>query len=305
MAAIDRLIEHIAREQHGAFNITQARAAGATDAMIRSRLANGTWIREVRGVYRLAAFRRTWLQRLSIAALSKANARVGVKAAAAFHGLADFSPCRPELVVAPGSNHVSKIARVHEFAETEGIIANGIPVTTVRQTLVDVAGLVPRDKLHRAAELAVIEGIVTVEDLGERFLELEHLRPHGIGDLRAVLDEIGDAGYIPPQSELERILYGLLGRLGIDFVRQAAMSWRAPRPMIVDALVPGWPLIIEADGRRWHTRVADRERDHDRDNVAAAHGFPVMRFTHRMLTRNLARCESLLVECRSRSELAA
>ena len=27
--------------------------------------------------------------------------------------------------------------------------------------------------------------------------------------------------------------------------------------MIVDALVPTWRLIIEADGRRWHTRVAD------------------------------------------------
>ena len=305
MAAIDRLIEHIAREQHGAFNITQARAAGATDAMIRSRLANGTWVREVRGVYRLAAFPQSWLVRLSVAARSKPNAFIGVKAAAAFHGLAGFSPCRPELVVEPGTNHESKVARVHEFAMTEGIISAGIPVTTVRQTLIDIAGLVPREKLHRAAELAVIEGIVTVEDLGARFLELEHLRPHGVGDLRSVLDETGDAGYVPPRSELERILYGSLGRLGINFIRQASLPWRAPRPMIVDALVTDWPMIIEADGRRWHTRVADRERDHDRDNVAAAHGLPVMRFTHRMLTRNLARCESLLLEARARRMEAA
>lgn len=305
MAAIDRMIEHIAREQQGAFNITQARAAGATEAMIRSRLANGTWVREVRGVYRLAAFPRSWLERLSVAALSKTDSLVGVKAAAAFHELAGFSPCRPELVVEPGTNHESKVARVHEFAQTEGIVSAGIPVTTVRQTLIDVAGLVSREKLHRAAELAVIEGIVTVEDLGARFLQLEHLRPHGVGDLRAVLDEIGDAGYVPPQSELERILYGMLGRLGIDFVRQASLPWRSPRPMIVDALVTAWPLIIEADGRRWHTRVADRERDHDRDNVAAAHGFPVMRFTHRMLSRNLARCESLLLESSARWQQAA
>jgi very-short-patch-repair endonuclease len=305
VAAIDRLIEHIAREQHGVFNIRQARAVGATDAMIRSRLANGTWIREVRGVYRLAAFPRTWLQRLSAAALSKENAHIGVKAAAALHGLDGFSPCRPELIVAPGSNHESKIARVHEFAESEATVVTGIRATTIRQTLIDVAGVVPREKLRRAAELAAIEGLVTVEDLGARFLEIEHLRPHGVGDLRAVLDEIGDAGYVPPQSELERILYGMLARLGIDFVRQAELSWRSPLPMIVDAFVPSWPLIIEADGRRWHTRVADRERDHDRDNVAAAHGVPVMRFTHRMLTRSVPRCESVLDQCRARAELAA
>ena len=58
MAAIDRMIEHIAREQHGAFNITQAPPPAATDAMIRSRVANGAWRREVRGVYTLAAFPR-------------------------------------------------------------------------------------------------------------------------------------------------------------------------------------------------------------------------------------------------------
>jgi very-short-patch-repair endonuclease len=305
MAAIDRLIEHIAREQHGAFNIKQARAAGATDAMIRSRLNNGTWIREVRGVYRLAAFPRTWKQLLSVAALSKANALIGVKAAAALHGLAGFPQCWPELVVAPGTNHESKVARVHEFAQTEGTALSGLPVTTVRQTLIDVAGSVSGEKLLRATELAVIEGLVTVEELGARFLDLEPMRPHGVGDLRAVLDEIGDAGYVPPQSELERILYGLLGRMGVPYIRQAPLSWRAPRPMTVDALIPEWPLIVEADGRRWHTRVADRERDHDRDNVAAAHGVPVMRFTHRMLTRDLAHCESLLAACRARAELAA
>jgi very-short-patch-repair endonuclease len=67
--------------------------------------------------------------------------------------------------------------------------------------------------------------------------------------------------------------------------------------MIVDALIPAWRLIVEADGRRWHSRVNDRERDHDRDNVAAARGFRVMRFTHRMLTRRLDHVDELLREC--------
>jgi very-short-patch-repair endonuclease len=38
-------------------------------------------------------------------------------------------------------------------------------------------------------------------------------------------------------------------------------------------------LIIEVDGRRWHTRVRDFERDLWRTNQAVAHGYRVLRFT--------------------------
>lgn len=51
----------------------------------------------------------------------------------------------------------------------------------------------------------------------------------------------------------------------------------------VDAYLPSWRLIVEGDGRRWHTRRADMERDRLRDNEATAHGFAVLRFTYEML----------------------
>jgi very-short-patch-repair endonuclease len=62
-------------------------------------------------------------------------------------------------------------------------------------------------------------------------------------------------------------------------VRQAPFPWRSARPGRVDVLLPDHRLIIEADGRRWHARHADFDRDRWRDNEAVAHGHRVMRFT--------------------------
>jgi very-short-patch-repair endonuclease len=47
---------------------------------------------------------------------------------------------------------------------------------------------------------------------------------------------------------------------------------------------------VEADGRRWHTRQADFERDRDRDNMAAAHGIAILRFTYKMLVHQPDHC---------------
>jgi len=48
-------------------------------------------------------------------------------------------------------------------------------------------------------------------------------------------------------------------------------------------MIDAWGLIIEADGRSWHARVAAFETDRWRDNQAAAHGLRVQRFTYTML----------------------
>jgi very-short-patch-repair endonuclease len=91
-----------------------------------------------------------------------------------------------------------------------------------------------------------------------------------------VLERLAD-GWTPPESELEALLFGLLDRLPEKphAIRQAGL----PSPGRVDLLLPDHRLIVEADGRRWHTRVADFDRDTWRDNQATANGYGVLRFT--------------------------
>jgi very-short-patch-repair endonuclease len=74
-------------------------------------------------------------------------------------------------------------------------------------------------------------------------------------------------------------------------------------PGTVDAYIPLWRLITEADGRRWHTRQADFERDRTRDNLATSHGIGVLRFTYQMLVRQPEQCLStILATGRTRSQ---
>lgn len=60
--------------------------------------------------------------------------------------------------------------------------------------------------------------------------------------------------------------------------RQPRFPWRPNDDERVDALIPSWRLIVEGDGRRWHTRRRDFERDRHRDQQALAHGYRVLRF---------------------------
>jgi very-short-patch-repair endonuclease len=284
MALPDRTVEHLARRQHGAFNIAQARSAGFTSSMIRHRVRVGAWIRKARGVYVLAAVRPTWEQTLMIAVLSQPDAAVSHHPGAALHRVEGFARCKPQLVVPTHANHRSPLAVIHRSDDVERTVIDGIPVVTLMQSLFDVAGTVPLPVLFRGAEEAVNRKALREDRLADRFIQLAPKFNRGIGDMRVVVERLCDIGFVPAQTELESLLFDLLDELSIDYDRQFVTEWRAPTPMIVDAFAPSLGLIAEADGRTWHARLDAYEADRHRDNAGTAHGFHTMRFTHTMLT---------------------
>ena len=90
---------------------------------------------------------------------------------------------------------------------------------------------------------------------------------------------------MPSQSDLEHLLFSVLDGKGLPPIdRQVSLPWWERLPHRVDAAIHEWRLVLEADGRAFHTKREDFERDRQRDNLAAAHGYRVMRFTWRMLT---------------------
>jgi very-short-patch-repair endonuclease len=64
----------------------------------------------------------------------------------------------------------------------------------------------------------------------------------------------------------------------------------------VDALIEDWGLVVEADSRRWHTRVGDFEADRQRDNDLIARGFRVVRFTYQMLKEDSEGCVRIIIQ---------
>jgi len=276
---LDHAIDVLARRQHGAFSWRQAVAAGATSRMAHTRVTRGTWLRLAPAVYALPSHPGTWHRALMAAVLGEQSAVVGGRSAAALHGLSGFRPGHPEIIVPPGANGRSRLATVHRSAHHRSTIVERIPVLTVCDTLFAVAGQLGSQPLGMVLDDAVASKAVTIAQLQARFLDLGASRRPGIAAMAGLLEARGAHGYVPPESVLEGSLYAILDRPGMPgYERQAMLPW-APAAR-VDARLLASPTLVEADGRRWHTRVADLARDHQRDRLAAAHGYLTLRFTY-------------------------
>jgi very-short-patch-repair endonuclease len=278
---IDERIEAVASRQYQAFSRQQAFEAGASMRFIERRCAAGDWIRTAQGVYVIRGSSGSWLRECKIGELSVPGSSIAVCAGAALQDLATFRPCRVELAVPPTTRTRSTRAVLHRFAGIETTTVKGIRVTTIAQTLFDVAAVVSGLRVERALDDALLGGRLTLEELEERAAFYAGSRRRGLAMMDALIAERQAEGWQPPESELEVALFAVLDRLPSRprIVRQAALPWRSPQPGRVDAFLPDHRLILEADGRRWHTRVADFDRDRWRDNEAVAHGLRVQRLT--------------------------
>lgn len=283
---IDEAILAIARRQHGTFSREQAFAAGASRRFVDRRLAAGDWLRLDNAVYALPSFAPTYLRQLKAAELGTRDSAIAGRAAGALHGLTGYRPVRPELVVPETVRRTAKLATVHRYAGARLTVVEGIRVTTVAQTLCDTVRGVDLWTLERAMDDALLARKVTVEELAERDRFYEGSRRPGAPVFRGLVAERAEDAYQPPESELEAVGRKVLARLagGVCFERQVRLRWRSDREDRVDFVSLERRLIVEVDGRRWHTRVQDFDRDLWRANEAVAHGFRVLRFTWVHLT---------------------
>jgi hypothetical protein len=223
----------------------------------------------------------TWKRQCKIAELSVDGAAVAGFTAAAIHDLTGFRPGRIELVVPVNSYCTHPFATLHRYAGARLTTLDGIAVTTIAQTLFDLSTRVSPWRLERAMDDALLAKRLLVAELTERLgFHAESRRP-GLPRIRPLVLERLEDGRTAPESELEARLIALLENLPTRpaMVRQAALPWRSVRPGRVDLLLPAQRLIIEADGRRWHTRVHDFDKDKWRDNEAVANGYRVLHFT--------------------------
>jgi hypothetical protein len=284
--ALDRIVDRLVRRQHGAFSREQLLRLGFTDEMIRARLRAGRWIRLAPGVYALPSSVGTFLRQCWGAVLATPQSAIAGLAAAAVHGLTDFRPGRPELVV-PGKTNRNPLATVHRYAGAQTCLLKGLPVTTVAQTLFDLAPRVSFRRLERALDDAFLSEAVDIAELQERLGFYDGTRRGGLPVMRALVLERSEDGWQPPESELEARLWHLLLQLEgrPTILRQAPLPWRTAALGRVDFWIPDWVTLVEGDSRRWHARVRDFDRDRWRDNLAVANGVRPLRFTWAHITQ--------------------
>jgi hypothetical protein len=145
------------------------------------------------------------------------------------------------------------------------------------RTLFDLAGALPGRQLERLVDELLAAGIVKLGPVARRFSQYRRPGRRGVAALARIL-EARVPGYVPPASELEALLRDVLCRGG-----RPQPDWQGPHPAgpaagRVDAIFESGKLIVEVDGRRWHSQVEQMEADRHRDIAATLAGYHTMRF---------------------------
>jgi hypothetical protein len=178
--------------------------------------------------------------------------------------------------------------KVHYAANLERAEVDGIPVTTVARTLLDLAATVSPRWLERAWDQAERRELLNLTELDE-VLD-RHRGHHGARALTALIAEERRAE--PTRGELE------------DMLRDICKAYGLPIPAFntsvageeVDAF---WPpaLVAELDGWQHHKTRRDRERDLLKEEKVKLAGYQFMRFSYRRLRDHPEEVAAVLSKC--------
>lgn len=214
---------------------------------------------------------------------------VSHEAAAALHGLLLFPP-GPVILTVPHGDHErpSPRWRVHQSTDLQPVHATliqGLPVTKVARTLFDLSAVAHAERLGRAIDDAHVSRLCRVDEIRTLYDELRRPRKPGMKRLGELLTSRGD-GYVPPESVLERRLLKALTGDGLPVpVSQYVLPWRDKADERVDLAFPEQKVIVEGDGRRWHSRMDQMAADRRRDREALNHGWRPYRFVWEEINR--------------------
>ena len=260
-----RRIAQLATRAHGVVTREELLRAGVTPAEVKHLLTIGALLREHRGVYRVG-HRAPSVEARYLAAVRACGegAVLSGRAAAHLFGIVR-APAPPPEVTARTYRRVRGVRT--RRAERTATLWRGIPVTTVPQTLVDLAADLSLDDLARACHEAGVRYGTTpaqVKAIGGRY--------PGAANLRAVLD--GDVRVT--LSKLEKRFLERLEQAGLPL----PVTNRPAGTKRVDCRWPEHRLTVEIDGYRFHNSRYAWEQDREREREAHRRGDAFRRYTY-------------------------
>jgi very-short-patch-repair endonuclease len=276
-----RVIASLASRQHGVVARRQLLESGVSRRTIEGALVRGALHPVHLGVYSaghaVLGFRGRWM---AAVLASGPDSVLSHRAAAQLWDLLEWT--RPALEVTRPRNFRRRpgiAAHRSTLPGDERTSVDGIPVTSVPRTILDLAAVLGRSKLERAMNEAEVRGLtdrLSLPDLLER-----HPRRRGAATLRSILDRGSGRGV--PVNDLEGSFAALIASHGLPSPRfngDLAVRGRFIRP---DAMWVREKLIVELDGRAVHGTVRAFETDRERDRLLVSEGWRVIRVTWRQL----------------------
>lgn len=294
----DARLALLAARQAGAFTFSQAIRLEYPSSTIARRLSAGTWTRLHAGVYTAGGTPGSRDLELWAAVLAVGGSVVlSHESAAILHGAERLSLHPITLTNPHGGHHRIDGVVVHQIDDilpAHRTTLRGLPVSTPARAVVELGATQPVGEIGRVADDLVRERRTSYAAIAAVLAAVARPGKPGIEKLGVVLDERSD-GYVPPASELERALFSALDAGGLPPpVRQLPLPGRGPIKGIADGGYTDALIVLEADGRRWHTRVAAAKRDRERDAQVVRAGWVPLRFVYEQIVHDPAGvCEAV------------
>jgi len=268
-----------ATEQGGVLSHPQLIAFGVGAGAIKYRVRIGELHPMHKGVYAVGHRAVGKKGRLWAAVLACGEgAVVSHRSAAELWAIRPSSRRTVDVTVAQrgrASRHGIDVHRVRHLDPRDVTTIDGIPVTTLARTLLDLAEVVPQNDVERAIERAEQRQIIDLRAIKEVIA-----RNPGRKGRRPLLAALTDSVIEPmTRSDLERTFLKLCRKAGI------------PKPT-VNALIEGYevdiswsdsPLIVELDSWKYHRTRRSFESDRRRDANLQRAGYRTLRVTDRWL----------------------
>jgi hypothetical protein len=173
-----RRLFDLAEQQQGYFTTKEAKAAGFAENTHPYHVQAGNWIREHRGIYRLALFPVTDRPDLALWSLWSKNRKEEVEGvyshqtAISLHELSDLNPARLHMTVPTHFRRNSDIPGVlmlhhDDLPENDIQSGPGYRYTRPLRTILDLigAGTVERDFIRQAVKQAFERGLIHRQQL--------------------------------------------------------------------------------------------------------------------------------------------
>jgi very-short-patch-repair endonuclease/predicted transcriptional regulator of viral defense system len=264
---VDRLIAALAKRQHGVVSRAQLIALGLAPWDVDYRVKVGRLHVLHRGVYAVGHPSVTGHGRWMAAVLACGpGAALSHRSAAALWDLRRSASPAIEVVVArrdrPRLRGIT--ARTAALAPHEVTRHERIPVTTVARTVIDLAAVVPIDRVERALEQA--ERMRLLDFAALAALAERHARRPGVPALRALIKARAIADGVT-RSELEADFLAFLAAHDLPRPEVNAKLHAGGEFIEVDCLWRAQRLIVELDSWEYHHTRDARRRDVGRDRA--------------------------------------
>jgi very-short-patch-repair endonuclease len=273
-------VARIAARQHGMVTWAQMMSAGVSRDAVATHVRNGWLVPRHRGVHQLGVFGGAFGDEMAALLACGPYAVLSHWTAAWVFALCIRSGRLIEVTTTLGLSGRRPGIRSHRsttLPSCDVVVKHGLRVTTPARTLLDLSVVASRDKLERLIEEAQVQKLASTAELLAVAGRASAKR--GVKRFRELVDLLDEPLFT--RSEAERRLIALCrsAQLPLPRTNVHRAGWE------VDAVWDAQRLVVEVDGRKFHSPQSKFERDRRKDADLMLAGFRVLRLTWHRLTR--------------------